>query len=119
MNSDVDSVVVAEISFDRNALPQELRRLGEALEACRQTQAWIARISGLDALLSGEYPQLFSKAIGNSKTGELMTVFYDPILVWGRLDYPDKETIDPVAILLAAIPPSHGTVNYPDPDGGV
>ena len=115
----MDSAVVAEITFNRNASAEELRRLGEALEQCRQTEGWIARISGLDLLLRGECPQQFSKAIGNQSTGEVILVSYDPILVWGRLDYPHKEKINPIAILSATIPPSLGRVTYPDPDGGL
>ena len=115
----MDSVIVAEIFFDRDGSPEDFRRLGEALDQCRQAEEWIARISGLDILLRGECPQNFSKAIGNSKTGEMTQVFYDPILVWGRLDYPDKEKINPLEILRAAIPANLGRVTYPDPDGGL
>jgi hypothetical protein len=113
-----ESVIVAEISFDRNASPEELRRLGEALESCRKSQEWIANISGLDALMRGECPDQYSKAILNSGTGEL-TPFFDPILVWGRLDYHGKEVLNPIEILRDAIPPVLGRVNYPDPDGGL
>ena len=115
----VDSVIVAEISFDRNASPEELRLLGEALEACRESEEWIARISGLDELLRGECPQAYSKAIVNSVTGDPAEIFYDPILVWGLVDYPGKETLNPIEILRAAIPPTLGHVTFPDPDGGI
>jgi hypothetical protein len=74
MNAAFESVVVAEVVFNRNALPDELRRLGEALEACRQAEGWIAQISGLDALLKGELPQRFSKAVVNLRTGEIKLV---------------------------------------------
>ena len=114
----MDSVIVAEIHFDRNATPEAFRRLGEALEACRASQPWIASISGLEDLLRGECPDHFSKAIANSTTGEL-SPFFDPILVWGRLDYPARESINPIEILRASIPPGLGRVSYPDPDGGV
>ena len=115
----MDSVIVAEIIFDREALPEELRRLGLALEACMESEKWIAGISGLDALLRGECPQNFSKALMNSVTGEPAHIFHDPILVWGRLDYPGKENLNPVEILRAAIPSNLGRVNFPDPGGGL
>ena len=111
-------MIVAEIHFDRNASPEEFRRLGEALEACLKSEEWIANISGVDALLRGECPDQYSKAIMNSKTGEI-TPFFDPILAWGRLDYPGRETLKAIEILRDAIPSTLGRVNYPDSSGGL
>ena len=112
-------MVVAEINFNRDASPEEFRQLGKLLEACCRSHGWIAHITGLDDLLRGECPQQFSKAIANQSTGAVIPVSYDPILVWGRLDYPHREKINPIAILSATIPPSLGRVTYPDPDGGL
>lgn len=115
----IDSVVVAEVYFDRKADPDTLRRLGEILQVCGNSHPWIARISGLDELLDGKAPLAFSKAIFNSATGELMPLGYDPILIWGRLYYPAKTSINPVEILREAIPSTLARVSFPDPDGGL
>jgi hypothetical protein len=111
-------ILVAEIRFNRDSSPDEFRRLGEVLTVCRENNSWIAAITGLEELLKGECPKGFSKALGNPETGEIIPI-YDPILVWGRLDYPNKELINPVNILRNAIPPSLGRVADPDPDNGL
>jgi hypothetical protein len=82
-----DAIIVAEIRFDRGATAIELRQLGEALDRCMKLHGWIADISGLEELLRGEYPMRYSRAIVDIVTGE-ETRFYDPILVWGKLNYP-------------------------------
>jgi hypothetical protein len=117
----MENVLVAEINYSREASSEEYRRLGEALEECRQANDWIAAIGGLDELLRGECPrEVFSKWIGNSKTGEITPIgFPTPILVWGLLDYPGSERINPMEILRAAIQSTIGQVTYPDPDGGI
>ncbi len=114
---DIRQVIVAEIHFSRTARPEQFRRLGEALARCQTLFPWIATISNLNALLRGECPMSYSKAISLGQATELP--FYDPILVWGRLDYPDKKQIDPVALLKEAVPAELGAVSYPDPDNGL
>jgi hypothetical protein len=111
-------VVVTEIAFKRDASSDDLRRLGQALEACKASNDWIAEIGGLAALLQGEAPKSFSKAILISTSSEMLPMF-DPVLVWAYQNYPGAAQIDPVGILRAAIPRELGTVNYPDPDGGI
>jgi hypothetical protein len=113
-----DAIIVAEVHFNRNASPDEFKKLGEALAACMKNHGWIARITGLNELLKGESPMHYSRAIGNSVTGEI-TPFYDPVLIWGKLNYPGTREIAPVKILREAIPSSLGSVSYPDPDGGL
>jgi len=116
--------LVAEVHFDRDASPERLRALGEVLLALQGANSWIAAMSGLDELLRGECPRQFSKAIGQttvSETGEkrfeLVQVFYEPILVWGKVPPPGGITVRAVEILAAGIPPDLGTVSSPDPVG--
>lgn len=112
-------VIVAEVSFDRDAAPEVFRQLGEALEACQKANAWIAGISELESLRQGVAPDNYSKAIMDSRTMKPIVAFYEPILVWAWVDYPDKTGINPVEILSAAIPAEFGYVSYPKPGGGL
>lgn len=113
-----DAIIVAEVGFNRNASPDEFKKLGEALAECMKTHGWIARITGLNELLRGECPMHYSRAIANLDTGET-TPFYDPVLVWGKLNYPGTKEIVPAEILRPMIPSSLGWVDYPSPDGGL
>ena len=120
----MDEALVAEVHFDRDTPPERLRALGEALRALQQANDWIARMTGLDELLRGECPQHSSKTIGRKVVGESgevrfepIQVFYEPILVWGKVPPPGGGDVHAVAVLTAGIPPGLGTVGSPDPIG--
>ncbi len=52
--------------------------------------------------MKGECPMTYSRGIGHFKNGkiEVHPVFYDPILVWAHVNYPGKEKIAPLTLLL-------------------
>lgn len=118
-NDDRPMVVVAEVSFDRDAPGQQLRQLGESLQAFRLAHGWVAAISGLDDLLAGVVPKNFSKAVVVATSVQPVVPLYDPILVWAWAAHPNQKHIDPMKILRAAIPEELGRVTAPDPDAGV
>ncbi len=116
-----DTVLVAEIHFDRDSAPEKLRQLGEILLKCKEERGWIASIAGLEELLKGECPQHYSKAMlfQNADGSQRIFKIYDPLLVWAWREYPNSQSICPVRILSATIPQELATVSEPDPDGGV
>jgi hypothetical protein len=114
-----ERLIVTEVDFRRDAPAAELRRLGEALAACRRAHDWIAHISGLDELLRGECPGHWSKGI-MSPDGTVEPLAYDPILIWGHSTPPGGRVIvDPRGMIESAIPPELGWVRHPVPDGGL
>lgn len=117
----MNKVLVAEIFFDREASPEKLSHLGKTLEQCIRENEWIDCVGGLNDLLKGACPELVvRKATFDRSTGVVTPIAYDDtLLVWARLDYPDKEKISPQKILGEALKSTIGHVRHPDPDGGL
>jgi hypothetical protein len=115
-----DRVLVAEIRFDRSASAEHFRLLGQALVKCMEEYPWIAGISDVDVLLKGECPMTYSRSIVRVKDGKIEEQrFYEPVLVWAKVNFPGKEKIAPLPLLEAIISPTLARVSWPDPDNGL
>ncbi|GAB4535415.1 MAG: hypothetical protein Tsb0014_22390 [Pleurocapsa sp.] len=121
LNEMTDTILVAEINFNRDLAPEKLRQLGAILLRCKNNQGWIASIRGIEELLKGECPQHYSKEMlfQDAEGKEHLIKFYDPLLVWAWREYPNSQSICPIDILSKAIPLELAKVAEPDPDGGV
>src|SRR5262245_42786921 len=101
--------IVAEVSFSRADSRDSYLRLGRALVECQRKFPWIDGIGGLEALLRGECPDHYSKAVGDGAGG--FRPLFDPILVWGRGIHPGQA----IQLLKREIPAELGQVGWPDP----